>query len=79
MLRPKTFDIIFMDLQMPVLNGYEASAAIREKGLKIPIIACTADSLEKDDPILKKYRLDDVLVKPFRKNELALVLEKWCK
>ncbi len=75
----KTFDIIFMDLQMPVLNGYEASAAIREKGLKIPIIACTADSLEKDDPILKKYRLDDVLVKPFRKNELALVLEKWCK
>lgn len=75
----KMFDIIFMDLQMPVLNGYEASVAIREKGLKIPIIACTADSLEKDDPILKKYMLDDVLVKPFRKHELSLILEKWCK
>jgi CheY-like chemotaxis protein len=45
----KTFDLIIMDVQMPVMDGHTASRAIRKKGLNIPIISMTARSLPEDE------------------------------
>ncbi|WNV57975.1 response regulator [Oscillospiraceae bacterium NTUH-002-81] len=53
------YDLIFMDIQMPVMNGYEATAAIRslpgDQG-KLPIIAMTANAFAEDVQLAKKYR-----------------------
>ena len=79
----ETYDLIFMDCQMPVLDGYQATAAIRgleqwkkvEK--KIPIIALTAHALEEDRNRCLVAGMDDYLSKPFTLNQLQAVLERW--
>ncbi len=71
------FDVIFMDVQMPVMNGIEASRAIRDKGVRTPIIAVTASVTEEEKSRCMESGMDDLLSKPFRKAELAAVLDKW--
>jgi CheY-like chemotaxis protein len=74
------YDVIFMDILMPEMDGIEAAKAIREKGFSaIPIIALTA-SLNADD--VEKYReagIDDFVAKPFHRKIVHEVLEKWAK
>jgi len=77
------YDLIFMDCQMPVLDGYQATAAIRGleqgKGLKrrIPIVALTAHALEEDRDKCLSAGMDDYLSKPFVLSQLQAVLERW--
>lgn len=77
----KTYDLIFMDCQMPVLDGYQATAAIRrlekEKGLKksIPVIALTANALEGDRGKCLTAGMDDYLSKPFLKSQILAILK----
>ena len=62
--------LILMDMHMPVMDGYEATRKIRERGIKIPIIALTA-SLPKDvEKDIKESGIDDIVVKPFIPDEL---------
>lgn len=73
-LKKQAFDIILMDLQMPVMNGYEATAYIRTEMphlADVPILAVTADArvIEKDNSFLE-FGFDDVVSKPFQKYEL---------
>lgn len=75
LLRKEKFDIILMDLQMPVLDGYEACIAIRNgeagpENVDIPIIAVTADTTEKTKQRVKVIGMDDYLDKPVDKNRL---------
>ena len=64
-LKTKTFDIILMDLQMPVMNGFEATDYIRNKlKLKIPILALTADVTTVDVEKCKVVGMNDYLAKP---------------
>lgn len=76
------YDLIFMDCQMPVLDGYQATVAIRdlEQGLKrkIPIIALTAHALEEDRDKCLAMGMDDYLSKPFMVSQMLAVLERWC-
>ena len=58
-------DLIFMDCQMPVMNGYESTRKIREQGLKIPIIAVTANALRGEQEKCFKSGMNDFLPKPF--------------
>jgi two-component system, sensor histidine kinase and response regulator len=71
------FDIVFMDVQMPVLNGLEAAREMRAAGFGAPIVAVTASVRKEDRAQCRESGMDDILSKPFRKQELAAMLEKW--
>lgn len=72
-------DIIFMDIQMPELNGYEATRKIRalEKHIEIPIIALTAGSLPGEKEKCLAAGMNDFLAKPLLKKTFADMLKKW--
>lgn len=75
---PDGFDIILMDVQMPVMDGVQAVTAIREKGFaSIPIIAMTAQSIKGDRERFLAAGMNDYISKPIRKEILLEVLGKW--
>jgi CheY-like chemotaxis protein/HPt (histidine-containing phosphotransfer) domain-containing protein len=69
--------IVFMDIQMPRMNGYDAARALRERGFSKPIIAITASALPDEKERCLKAGIDDVLVKPFKISGLQKMLGKW--
>lgn len=80
--KPKGYyDLIFMDIQMPILNGYEATKAIRllaeDKGKNLPIIAMTANAFAEDVITAKEAGLDDHLAKPIDIEKLKDILRKY--
>lgn len=71
------FDIVLMDIQMPVLDGLEATRKIRALGIDVPIIALTAHALESDQQKSVEAGMQSHLVKPYRLQDLTEVLERW--
>ena len=69
--------LVFMDVQMPEMNGYEATRAIREKGLDMPIIAVTASAIKGEREKALESGMTDFLTKPFKKRDVLPVLQKW--
>lgn len=77
-----TFDLVFMDCQMPVMDGFKAASQIRkfeaEKGFRrTPIVALTANALAGDRDQCIEAGMDDYLSKPVRPENLDAVLNKW--
>ncbi|HUX50552.1 MAG TPA: response regulator [Spirochaetia bacterium] len=70
-------DIIFMDVQMPEMNGYEASREIRKVGITVPIIAVTANAMKGERERCIKYGMDDYLTKPFKSADVLPLIAKW--
>lgn len=74
------YDVILMDIQMPVMDGYQATAYIREKekltGDHIPIIGITAFAMESDRQRCFRIGMDDYLSKPFNRDDFYDVIEK---
>ena len=82
----RAYDIVLMDAHMPVLDGLEATRAIKELyavldrgGPKAPpIVAVTANAFDEDRRRCLEAGMDDYLAKPFDREELHRLLEKWC-
>ncbi len=72
-------DLIFMDVQMPVLDGYEATKLLRQFGYSNPIVAVTANALKGDIDRCLQSGMDDYLAKPFQKKDLQNLIVKWTK
>ena len=73
----KHIDIIIMDIKMPKMTGIEATKLIREINADIPVIAITAYAQEKDREKILEAGFSDYISKPFKKNELASILNKY--
>ena len=77
------YDIVFMDIQMPVMNGYDATRAIRAKSGKyikeLPIIAMTANAFSTDIIAAKKAGMNEHLAKPIDFDQLMQTLNTWIK
>jgi CheY-like chemotaxis protein len=78
------FDIVLMDCQMPVMDGFEATRAIRAleaapgwKRARVPIIAITANALKGDDIRCFDAGMDDYLPKPLKPDEIKKKLAQW--
>ena len=73
----KPFDLIFMDIHMPVMDGLETASAIKEMGIETPIVALTANVMSNDLEIYKSNGIPDYLGKPFTSQELWRCLVKY--
>ncbi|MHC5076664.1 MAG: response regulator [Planctomycetota bacterium] len=73
----ESFDLIFMDIQMPNMNGLEATKLLRQKGNLTPIVALTANALKGDDKKCIKAGCSDYMSKPIKRKRLLEVLEKY--
>lgn len=73
------FDLVLMDCNMPVMDGYEASRQIRQSGRwpQLPIVALTANAMSEERERCRAAGMSDYLAKPFRREELAALLDQW--
>ncbi len=75
---PGDFDLIFMDIQMPKMDGKEAAQTIRSKGFDtIPIVAMTANAMKGDREICLEAGMDDYVTKPIRREIVFGIFDKW--
>jgi CheY-like chemotaxis protein len=81
LVQAQPFDLVLMDCQMPVMDGYQATAAIRRlpggRGASLPVIALTANVLQGNEQVCRESGMDGFLGKPYALADLHAVLAMW--
>lgn len=77
--RGREYDAVLMDMQMPIMNGYEATQRLRADGCEFPIIAVTAYALEGDRNKCLDAGCDEYVTKPIKRSELLQIVESQLK
>ncbi|UNY97980.1 ATP-binding protein [Zhouia spongiae] len=75
-LKKDHFDLVLMDLNMPKMNGMEASRLIREFNLEVPIIALTALQIDEIESNIYEHGINDIINKPYDKHEFFQIIIK---
>jgi len=70
-------DLVFMDVQMPILNGLDATRQLREDGFVLPIVAMTANALKGDREVCISAGMNDYIGKPVKMDDLENIINKW--
>jgi signal transduction histidine kinase len=78
-IQPDKFNLVLMDLNMPVMDGFEATRQLRARGMTLPVIALTASLPAEVEKDVQSAGLTDIVVKPFNPDELFRVLLKHLK
>ena len=73
----ETYDLILMDMQMPILDGYEATRQLREKSYSVPIIAVTANAMVGDEKKCLEAGCEGYIPKPIDRQRLTEILSKY--
>lgn len=77
-LTKQAFDLVLMDMQMPFMDGLEATRIIRKHiNKKVPIIALTANEIKKEKERCVQAGMNDFLMKPFDEKDLVSIINKW--
>ncbi|MEK6746081.1 MAG: response regulator [Pseudomonadota bacterium] len=81
-LKARNFDLVLMDCQMPVMDGYEATQTIRkleahQKRARVPVVALTANAMKSDDEKCIAAGMDDYITKPLCQSDLERILLTW--
>jgi len=74
LLDTETFDVILMDINMPIINGFETTKLIRKKGITIPVIALTAFDKQEITEQALSCGMNDIIIKPFEQAKLFQVI-----
>ncbi len=77
MFEQKAYELILMDIQMPVMDGYETTKIIRQKDKNIPIIALSAKAMQEDQEKSRQIRMNEHLTKPIEVEKLYGILLKY--
>ncbi len=83
MVKKASYDLVFMDCRMPIMDGYEATRMIRQQevdggqSFRLPIIALTANASTDDRMLCETAGMDDMVTKPFKRADLSQCLNKW--
>lgn len=79
LLEQDEFDLVLMNCNMPVMDGYEASRRIRQSGRwpDLPIVALTANAMPEERERCRAAGMNDYLAKPFRREELLALVDHW--
>jgi len=77
--KEKVMDLVLMDLQMPEMNGYEATQILKKKYPNLPVVAQTAFAMSDDREKALAAGCDDYLAKPIKSKDLLNITEKFLK
>lgn len=77
MAQGNRYDMIFMDIQMPLLDGIGATRAIRKAGITTPIVALSAHAISDDMESARRSGMDDYIIKPVKKESIGRILQKY--
>jgi signal transduction histidine kinase/DNA-binding response OmpR family regulator len=76
-LAAQHYHLVLMDCQMPVMDGFEATTALRARGDRVPVIAMTANAMQGDREACLAVGMDDYLAKPMTRDQLEAMLKRW--